>query len=152
MLDLSWSHILILLIVALVVVGPKDLPRLMRIVGQWMGKARAMADQFRKSFDDMARQAELDELRKEIENLRHDRPFAGVERDLNRSILPDDMRSPMTPPQVTVEAEPVEVESAPLPRSGELEIPSMPDPHVEEVVSAEPGEPIPAGGIEPPPP
>ncbi|MEI9886656.1 MAG: twin-arginine translocase TatA/TatE family subunit [Rhizomicrobium sp.] len=42
MLDFSWSHILVLLIVALVVVGPKDLPRLMRIVGQWMGKARAM--------------------------------------------------------------------------------------------------------------
>ena len=81
MLDFSWSHILILLIVALVVVGPKDLPRLMRIVGQWMGKARAMADQFRKSFDDMARQSELDELRKEIENLRNERPLADLERD-----------------------------------------------------------------------
>ncbi len=64
MLDFSWSHILILLIVALVVVGPKDLPRLMRIVGQWMGKARRMADEFKRSFDDMARQSELDELRK----------------------------------------------------------------------------------------
>ena len=45
MLDFSWSHILIVLIVALVVVGPKDLPRLMRIVGQWTGKARALAGQ-----------------------------------------------------------------------------------------------------------
>jgi sec-independent protein translocase protein TatB len=93
MLDLSWSHILILLIVALVVVGPKDLPRLMRIVGQWMGKARRMADEFRKSFDDMARQSELDELRKEIENLRSERPLAGIENDLHQSIVPDDMKS-----------------------------------------------------------
>jgi Tat protein translocase TatB subunit len=70
MFDFSWSHILIVLIVALVVVGPKDLPKLMRIVGHWVGKARAMADQFRKSFDEMARQSELDELRQEIEALR----------------------------------------------------------------------------------
>ena len=69
----SWSHILLLLIVALVVVGPKDLPKLMRMMGRWMGKARAMANQLRKSFDDMARQSELDELRAEIEALRHQR-------------------------------------------------------------------------------
>ena len=70
MLDFSWSHILIVLIVALVVVGPKDLPRLMRIMGQWAGKARAMANEFRKSFDEMARQSELEELRAEINALR----------------------------------------------------------------------------------
>jgi len=105
MLDFSWSHILILLIVALVVVGPKDLPRLMRIIGQWMGKARRMADEFRKSFDDMARQSELDELRKEIENLRSERPLAGVERDLHQAIVPDEMKSKP--------AVPLETETAP---------------------------------------
>ena len=93
MLDFSWSHILIVLIVALVVVGPKDLPRMMRIVGQWMGKARAMANEFRRSFDEMARQSELDELRKEIENLRSERPLATVERDLHQAIVPDAMKS-----------------------------------------------------------
>jgi sec-independent protein translocase protein TatB len=102
MLDFSLSHILIVLIVALVVVGPKDLPRLMRIAGQWMGKARRMADEFRKSFDEMARQSELDELRKEIQNLRNERPLAGVERDLHQSIVPDDMKSK---PAVAVETE-----------------------------------------------
>lgn len=76
MFDLfSWSHILIILVVALVVVGPKDLPRLMHMAGKWVGKARSMADQFRKSFEDMARQSELDELRKEIAALRSERPF-----------------------------------------------------------------------------
>jgi len=90
MIDLSWSHILIVLVVALVVVGPKDLPRLMRIVGRWIAKARAMADQFRKSFDEMARQAELDELRTEIEALRRERPFASIENTLNEPALPPD--------------------------------------------------------------
>src|SRR5580692_8217981 len=76
MFDLfSWSHIIILLAVALVVVGPKDLPRLMHMAGKWAGKARAMANEFRKSFDEMARQAELDELRKEIDDLKKNNPI-----------------------------------------------------------------------------
>jgi len=90
MFDLSWSHILIVLIVALVVVGPKDLPKLMRMVGGWVAKAKAMAGEFRKSFDEMARQSELDELRQEIESLRNQRPLADVANDLHQSILPSD--------------------------------------------------------------
>jgi len=79
MFDLfSWTHILILLVVALVVVGPKDLPRLMHMAGKWAGKARAMANEFRKSFDEMARQAELDELRKEIEDLKKNNPITDI--------------------------------------------------------------------------
>jgi sec-independent protein translocase protein TatB len=151
MLDFSWSHILILLIVALVVVGPKDLPRLMRIVGQWMGKARAMADEFRRSFDDMARQSELEELRKEIDNLRHQRPLADLESDLNRSIIPDDMKSPPAAPAATQDpvmtpltAPVVEVENPPPPRSGEFD---FPEPHPGEAA-----EPVPADGYTPPAP
>jgi sec-independent protein translocase protein TatB len=88
--DLSWSHILLLLVVALVVVGPKDLPKLMRKLGQWTAKARAMADQFRSSFDEMARQSELDELRKEIEELRKIRPLAETEKQVTEALkLPD---------------------------------------------------------------
>jgi sec-independent protein translocase protein TatB len=90
MIDLSWSHILIVLVVALVVVGPKDLPRLMHMLGRWMAKARAMADQFKKSFDEMSRQAELDELRREIDALRNERPLAGIEQSLHESVLPSD--------------------------------------------------------------
>ena len=84
--DLSWSHMLLVLVVALVVVGPKDLPKLMRKMGQWTAKARGMADQFRRSFDDMARQSELDELRKELDELRNTRPLAGVEEGINASL------------------------------------------------------------------
>jgi sec-independent protein translocase protein TatB len=61
---------LIAAIVALVVVGPKDLPMLLRKLGQFMAKVRSMAAEFRASFDEMARQSELDELRKEVEAMR----------------------------------------------------------------------------------
>ncbi|HYS44990.1 MAG TPA: Sec-independent protein translocase protein TatB [Rhizomicrobium sp.] len=94
MFDLfSWSHILILLVVALVVVGPKDLPRLMNMAGKWAGKARAMANEFRRSFDEMARESELAELRKEIEDLKNNNPVSdlansmmGVEAEVTSSI------------------------------------------------------------------
>ncbi len=70
MFDIGWSELLVIVVVAVVVVGPKDLPRMMRTVGQWAGRARSMADQFRRSFDDMARQTELDELRREVQKLK----------------------------------------------------------------------------------
>jgi sec-independent protein translocase protein TatB len=71
MFDIAWSELFVILIVALVVVGPKDLPKLMRTAGQWASRARAMADQFRRSFDEMARHAELDELRNEVNRLKN---------------------------------------------------------------------------------
>ncbi len=61
---------LIAAVVALVVVGPKDLPVLLRKLGQFMARVRSMAAEFRASFDEMARQSELDELRKEVEAMR----------------------------------------------------------------------------------
>ena len=61
--------------VALIVVGPKDLPMLMRKVGEFLARMRAMAAEFRASFDEMARQSELDELRREVEALRTQRPL-----------------------------------------------------------------------------
>jgi len=66
----STSHILIILAIALIVVGPKDLPKLLRQAGQFVGRMRSMANDFRTSFEDMARQSELEELRKEVEAMR----------------------------------------------------------------------------------
>ena len=61
---------LIIAAVALIVVGPKDLPVLLRQLGQFLAKLRGMASEFRASFDEMARQSELDDLRKEVEAMR----------------------------------------------------------------------------------
>lgn len=66
-------HLLVVAIVALVVVGPKDLPILLRRIGQFVAKMRGMAAEFRASFDEMARQSELDELRREVEAMRQAR-------------------------------------------------------------------------------
>jgi len=117
MFDLfSWSHILILLAVALIVVGPKDLPKLMHMVGKWVGKARGLANEFKKSFDEMARQSELDELRKEIESLKSTQAVVDSHVDLG----------PMT-------GEPAKdlPEPGPEPRAGEFKVtetPPVPQP------------------------
>lgn len=125
MFDLfSWSHILILLTVALVVVGPKDLPRLMNIAGKWAGKARDMANEFKKSFDDMARQSELDQLRAEIEKLKSTDPVADLSQDLNhevqRALNPVDTGAAQESPPAAAP------EEAPPPRSGEYKISESP--------------------------
>ncbi len=81
MFGIDGSEFLVILVVALVVVGPKDLPKMLRTIGQWAGKARAMADQFKRSFDDMARQSELDDLRAEVNKLKVDasRPMSDAD-------------------------------------------------------------------------
>jgi sec-independent protein translocase protein TatB len=64
MFDVAPSEFLLVAFVALVVIGPKDLPKAMRVVGYWVGKARGVARQFRSGFDSMVREAELEEMEK----------------------------------------------------------------------------------------
>jgi sec-independent protein translocase protein TatB len=64
MFDIAPTELLIVALVALVVIGPKDLPRVMRTVGQWVSKARGMARHFRSGIDTMMREAELEEMEK----------------------------------------------------------------------------------------
>ena len=64
MFGIDSAELLIIAVVALVVIGPKDLPRVMRGVGQWVGRARGMAKHFRSGLDTMMREAELEELEK----------------------------------------------------------------------------------------
>lgn len=65
MFDVAPTELLLVVVVALVVIGPKDLPKAMRFVGKWMGKARGMARHFRSGLDTMMREAELEELEKQ---------------------------------------------------------------------------------------
>ena len=104
-------EILVIGLLALIVVGPKDLPLMMRKVGQFLARARAMASEFRSSFDEMARQAELDELRKEVEALRNAQavpPDAEAEeafRDIDKS-LKEPLAVPPSVPTPVPEAKP----------------------------------------------
>ena len=141
MFDLfAWQHIVIMLVVALVVVGPKDLPRLMHMAGKWAGKARAMASEFRKSFDEMARQAELDELRKEIEELKKNNPVTdmvnsvnAVNDDLTKQV--DSAIEGVGPPQTVTEPP---VEGTAEPRGGEFQVTDSSSPaHAEAAIPSE---------------
>jgi sec-independent protein translocase protein TatB len=67
--DIGWSEMAIIMLVALVVIGPRDLPRLARSLGQWVAKGRAMAREFQRSIEDLAREAELDDVKREIEKV-----------------------------------------------------------------------------------
>ena len=70
MFDVGWSEILVIGVVAVVVVGPKDLPRMLRSFGNYAGKARRVANDFKRQFDEALREAELDDVRQSVEDLR----------------------------------------------------------------------------------
>ena len=130
MFDLfSWSHIVILLAVALIVVGPKDLPRMMHMAGKWAGKARAMANEFRKSFDEMARQAELDELRKEIEDLKKNNPLTEMANSMSKVSAQMSAAAPIEGAGQTPAQSTAPVEGHIEPRSGEFAVTDQPAPH-----------------------
>ena len=84
--SLGFNEIVILGILALVVVGPKDLPLLFRKLGKWTAKLRGMAQEFRTGFDELARQAELDELRREVDALRRTTSLHEVTRELTKPL------------------------------------------------------------------
>ena len=104
MLDIGWSELLVLVIVAVVVVGPKDLPRLMRTVGRYTGKARALAREFRASFNELGRETELEEINREMEKIRREDPIAR-KTNIVAPLPPGEGKSAKPP-------------SAPPPRSG----------------------------------
>ena len=130
------AEYIVIAIVALLVVGPERLPAMLRKLGQWVAKARNMANEFRASFDEMARQSELDELRKEVDALRRgqsnmmplgaeaEATFRSISDDLNKPVgAPAPIAELETPeewPDATPAVEPVEpvepVEAAPKPK------------------------------------
>ncbi len=84
--SLGFNEIIILGILALVVVGPKDLPLLFRKLGRWTAKLRGMAQEFRTGFDELARQAELDELKKEVDALRRTTSLQDIRNELTKPL------------------------------------------------------------------
>jgi sec-independent protein translocase protein TatB len=126
-------------VLALIVVGPKDLPVLMRKVGQFMAHMRAMAAEFRASFDEMARQSELDDLRREVEALRSGQTLSSavglgeLEPDLGVKSMMDDIHTSLRPgdpaPPSAPAAQMVPLEPSVAPAAAEIHAPlsSAPD-------------------------
>jgi sec-independent protein translocase protein TatB len=116
------TELIFLAAIALIVVGPKDLPVLMRKVGQWVAKMRGLAAEFRSSFDELARQSELDELRKEVEALRNSRladPLSDVHSsfdEVNSGLDPSGFHIGGDPHAIETPVQPAAVEPAPVPK------------------------------------
>ena len=126
MFGVDSSELLIVALVALVVIGPKDLPRVMRVVGQWVGRARGMARHFRSGIDEMIRQSEIDELEKkwrdENDRIMREHPTAG------EWTAP----MPMPAPEAAAEPPPPALDPAydapPLPQESAQEQLPLPEP------------------------
>ncbi|MBS4084390.1 MAG: twin-arginine translocase subunit TatB [Rhizobiales bacterium] len=92
MFDIGWSELLLIGIVALVVIGPKDLPKVLRGLGAMMSKVRSMAAEFQGQFQDAMRDAELADLKKQAEDLASSatnaiqNPVQSIESELQKSV------------------------------------------------------------------
>ena len=83
MLDIGWTEILIIAVIALFVVGPKDIPKALRTVGVWVGKLRSLSREFQSTVEDAVRDTELDEVKKQIESAK-----TGFQKEVNESVDP----------------------------------------------------------------
>jgi sec-independent protein translocase protein TatB len=124
MFDIAWSHLAVIALVTLLVIGPKDLPRVLRTVGTWVGKARAVAREFQSSLDQMVREAELDEMKRQVEAASN----VDLERELENTIDPGgEMERSLKAPVSTAPSPPAAAppaEPAALPAPGPAEPPA----------------------------
>jgi len=97
MFDFSWSELLVIALVALVVIGPKDLPRVLRAAGKWAAKARTVAREFQSSIDQMIRESELEEVRKEVEKV----AATDIGHEIEQSVDPKgELSGSLRPPEL----------------------------------------------------
>jgi sec-independent protein translocase protein TatB len=124
MFDIGWSELLLIGIVALIAIGPKELPGALRTLGQWMAKVRRMASEFQNQFHEAMREAELADLKKEVDEMAtkaqsyaHFDPIDDIRKDIEKAASPppdldtltDTAASPppaATPPAATAPASP----------------------------------------------
>jgi sec-independent protein translocase protein TatB len=110
MFDIGWSEMAVILLVALIVIGPKDLPRVARNMGRWVAKGRAMAREFQTALEDMAREAELDKVKSEIEKAGRTDVGKTIERtidptgELSKALEPSTIGKPAIPPKASQNA------------------------------------------------
>jgi sec-independent protein translocase protein TatB len=83
MFEVGWTEMLVIAVVMIVVVGPKDLPKMLRTIGKMTAKMRSMAGDFQKQFNEALKEAELDEVKKSVDSLRSMNPVADIKKQLN---------------------------------------------------------------------
>ena len=150
MFDIGWSELLLIAVVALVVIGPKELPGALRTLGQWMTKIRRMASEFQNQFQDAIREAELAELKKEVDEMAAKAssytqfdPLEDVRRDIEKAAgdlppLDAQTKSGSTPaaPAAPTVSEPATAAQVAPPAAEETAAPATPaTPPAEEPVA-----------------
>jgi len=115
--DIGWPELLLIGVVALVFIGPKDLPRALRVAGYWVGRARTLSREFQSSIDLMIRDAELEEIRQDLKKATE----FDIEREFQKTVDPaGDLAQSIKPPEIPdyfepASAQPVAPDPAALP-------------------------------------
>ena len=114
MFDIGWSEFALIAVVALIAIGPKELPGVLRTMGQWMGKARKMAAEFQGQFQEAMREAEMadlknsfDEVRKAASGFTGGNLISSLQKDVSDSLRIDPVDKPAEPPTTPVVEPPV---------------------------------------------
>src|ERR1700709_1121734 len=101
MFDIGWSELVVIAVVALIAIAPKELPGVRRMVGQWMGKARKMAAEFQGQFQEAMREAEMADLKKSFDEVKEAASsFTGgnimtsLQKDVSESLRIDHLDKP----------------------------------------------------------
>jgi sec-independent protein translocase protein TatB len=146
MFDIGWSELLLIGVVALIAIGPKELPGALRTLGQWMAKIRRMAAEFQGQFQEAMREAEIDQLKKDMDEMAAKAtdytqfdPIEDVRRDIEKSVgdLPSlDQPSADSP---TTEAQSADVQATQPPADATAES----SPQTEPAVATTPAAPEP---------
>jgi sec-independent protein translocase protein TatB len=107
MFDIGWSELVVIAVVALIAIGPKELPGVLRMVGQWMGKARKMAAEFQGQFQEAMREAEMADLKKTFDEVKEaatgfasDNIMTSLQKDVGDALKIDDLDKPAIEPPV----------------------------------------------------
>jgi sec-independent protein translocase protein TatB len=142
MFDIGWGELLVIGIVALVVIGPKELPALLRTLGQGMTKLRRMASEFQNQFNDAMREAELDELKKQAEKLTEVASYNPIDKATEE--LQAAIDKPVEPSTAAAEAPKPEPEPVKIPEEFE----PLPEPAQKTAAESkpEPAESAPTSG------
>ena len=109
MFDIGWSEIVVIAVVALIAIGPKELPRVLRTAGQWMTKARKMAAEFQGQFQEAMREAEMADLKNSFDEVREAASgftkaglVTSLTRDVSEALRIDDIAKPAESPATPV--------------------------------------------------
>jgi sec-independent protein translocase protein TatB len=101
MFDIGWSELVVIAVVALIAIGPKELPGVLRMVGQWMGKARKMAAEFQGQFQEAMREAEMADLKKTFDEVKeaatgftNNNVMTSLQKDVGEALRIDDVGKP----------------------------------------------------------